>query len=370
MPVPLLDLSRQHAPLEQRFAAAFDAVLKSGVFVLGPEVEQFEREVAHYCGVKHAIGLSSGTDALLVAMMALGIGPGDEVLCPAFSFFATASCVVRLGGTPVWVDVRPDTFNIDLEDAVRKINSSTRALVPVHLFGQACDMECIQAIADKYGLFIVEDAAQALGAKYQGQRVGSFGHFAAFSFYPTKNLGGFGDGGMLVTQSDELADMARWLRNHGMHPRYYHKYVGGNFRLDAIQAALMRIKLPFLESYHENRAANAAFYLEALNGVDGLILPVVRQECRSVWNQFTVRVTGGRRDALRKYLADKGIGSEIYYPVTLDQQECFREFGRGQDCLLNSHQLADDVLSIPVFPELRHEELQEVAAAIVDFFNS
>lgn len=368
MGVPLLDLSRQHAPLEEQFAKVFSAVLRSGVFVLGPEVEQFEREVAAYCGVKHAIGVSSGTDALLVAMMALGIGPGDEVLCPAFSFFATASCVVRLGGTPVWVDVRPDTYNIDLGDAARKVNSSTRAIIPVHLFGQTCDMECVQALADKYGLYIVEDAAQALGARYHGQPAGSFGHFTAFSFYPTKNLGGFGDGGMLVTQSDDLAEMARWLRNHGMHPRYYHKFVGGNFRLDALQGALMRVKMPWLESYHERRADNAAFYTEALQGIPGLVLPTVRSECRSVWNQYTVRVTAGRRDALRSHLQKLGIGSEIYYPITLDQQECFQEFGRGFESLYISHQLAHEVLSIPVFPELLPEELQEVAQAVRSFF--
>lgn len=367
MPVPLLDIHRQHQPLEKDFKAAFERILQSGAFILGEEVAAFEKDMAEYIGVEHAIGVSSGTDALLVALMAVDIQPGDEVLCPAFTFFGTAGSVVRLGAVPVWVDVNPDTFLMDLEDAAAKVGPRTKAVMPVHLFGQAGDFEEMRQFADRHHLAIVDDAAQAIGAKFKDQMVGSSGTIGAFSFYPTKNLGGLGDGGLMTTNDSELAEKIIRLRNHGMHPRYHHQLVGGNFRLDALQAAFLRIKLPYLESYHQARAENAAYYLEELKGHGGIKLPTLLPDRRHVWNQFTIRVGEGRRDELRAFLAKEGIGSEIYYPVPLDKQDCFRGIGRGSESLQNSHLLADEVLSIPVFPELTGEERATVAKALWRF---
>lgn len=368
MAVPLLDVSRQHAPLRNAFDTAYDRVMHSGRFIFGPEMEAFEREIADHLEVPHAVSLSSGTDALLVAMMALGIGPGDEVLCPAFTFFGTAGAIVRLGATPVWVDVLPETFNIDLGDAAGKVGSATKAILPVHLFGQPCDMDCLAGFATKHNLIVIEDAAQAIGARYGGQRVGSFGAFGAFSFYPTKNLGAFGDAGLLTTADDGLAERARRLRNHGMHPKYHHSVVGGNFRMDALQAALLRVKLPHLESYHASRRAHAAFYNAALSGIEGLALPMVHGGMESVWNQYTLRVRGDRRDALREHLAAAGVGTEIYYPLPLHEQPCFAGVGRGGESLAVSAELARSVLSIPVFPELTDGERAEVVGGIHRFF--
>ncbi len=368
MAVPLLDFSRQHAPLRNGLDVAYDRVISSGQFIFGPEVDAFEREIAEYLEVPHAVSMSSGTDALLVAMMALGIGPGDEVLCPAFTFFGTAGAVVRLGATPVWVDVLPDTFNIDLADAARKTGPATKAIIPVHLFGQPCDMDCLAALAKEHGLHVVEDAAQAVGARYGGKRVGSFGISGVFSFYPTKNLGAFGDAGLLVTTDSALAERAKHLRNHGMHPKYHHGIVGGNFRMDALQAALLRVKLPHLDSFHASRRAHAAFYNAALSGIDGLALPTVHGGMESVWNQYTLRVGGERRDALRGFLAEAGIGSEVYYPVPLHEQPCFAGTGRGGESVPVCAALAREVLSIPVFPELTDRERAEVVGAVRRFF--
>lgn len=367
MSIPLLDLTRQHEPLNEAFAVAFDRVLRSNRFVLGEEVSALEEEIAHYCDCQYAVGLSSGTDALLVAMMALGIGPGDEVLCPSFTFFATAGSIVRLGATPVWVDVLPDTFNINLEDALAKVTEKTRAIVPVHLFGQTAEMECVMRFARHFNLEVIEDVAQAIGATYDGKKAGSFGAFGALSFYPTKNLGGFGDGGMLVTNDASLADKAVWLRNHGMNPRYHHKFVGGNFRLDAIQAALLRIKLPFLDGYHEARAAHATAYTAGLKGHSGVICPRIIDKARSVWNQYTLRIEHNGREAFRAYLADAGIGTEVYYPVALHQQECFAGIGRGGETLAVTDQLVNEVVSIPCFPELTPAERDEVLRTVWNF---
>jgi dTDP-4-amino-4,6-dideoxygalactose transaminase len=367
MPVPLLDIHRQHKPLESEFKAAFDRILKSGGFILGEEVAAFERAMAEYIGVEHAIGISSGTDALLVALMALDIQPGDEVLCPAFTFFGTAGSIVRLGAVPVWVDVDADSFLMDLEDAATKVGPRTKAVMPVHLFGQAGDFDEMRQFADRHLLAIIDDAAQAIGAKFKDRMVGAEGTIGAFSFYPTKNLGGLGDGGLMTTNDGELAEKIVRLRNHGMHPRYHHSLVGGNFRLDALQAALLRVKLPHLEAYHSARAKNAAYYLEELKGHGGIVLPTLLANRRHVWNQFTLRVREGRRDELRAFLAESGIGSEIYYPIALDKQECFRGVGRGAETLTNSHKLAAEVLSIPVFPELTEKERSTVAETLWKF---
>ena len=367
MPVPLLDLTRQHAPLEKDFNAVFERVLKSNAFVLGPDVKALEEEVAAYCDCSHAVGLSSGTDALLVALMALGIGPGDEVLCPSFTFFGTAGSIARVGAVPVWVDVLPDTYNIDLADAIDKVTDKTKAIMPVHLYGQSAEMECVQAFARKFGIRIIEDVAQAIGATYSGKKVGSFGDFGALSFYPTKNLGGFGDGGMLVTNDAELAEKAVWLRNHGMNPKYFHKYIGGNFRLDSLQAALLRVKLPHLDSYHAGRRTHAEAYMERFKGHSGILCPRIIANAQSVWNQFTIRVLDGKRDAFREFLSSRGIGNEIYYPLGLHDQECFQGLGRGGETLTVTPMLAKEVVSIPCFPEMTEAEREEVLKAVWDF---
>ncbi len=369
MAVPLLDISRQHFALRDQFDVAYARVMDSGGFVLGPEVEALESELSAYLEVPYAISISSGTDALLVALMALGIGPGDEVLCPAFTFFATAGCIARVGASPVWVDVRADTYNIDLEDAARKTGPKTKAIIPVHLFGQPCDMEGIDTLAKQHGLHIVEDAAQAIGATYAGRRVGQLGAFGAFSFYPTKNLGGFGDSGLLTTSDAELAERTCRLRNHGMHPKYHHGMVGGNFRMDALQAALLRVKVSHLDAYHASRRAHAAFYHAALSGIDELRLPVVHSGTESVWNQYTVRVLKGSRDELRAFLQARGIGTEIYYPVPLHEQACFAGIGRGGRSIRVASELAASVVSIPVFPEMTDRERAEVVKAIREFFH-
>jgi dTDP-4-amino-4,6-dideoxygalactose transaminase len=367
MPVPLLDVSRQHEPLKAECEAVFAEIYDSGRFILGDTVERFEAELATYTATRHAIGVSSGTDALLLAMMALDIGPGDEVLCPSFTFFATGGCIARTGATPVWVDVLPDSFNLDLRDAEAKVTDRTKAIVPVHLFGQCCDMECVLAFAEHHELYVIEDAAQAIGARFQNRPAGSMGAFGAFSFYPTKNLGAFGDAGALVTQDDALAERAIRLRNHGMFPRYYHHEVGGNFRIDAIQAGLLSVKMKHLETYHRRRQENAGFYQKALADLSGIELPQAGDEQFHVWNQFTIKVSGNRRDALRSFLAERKIGAEIYYPVTLDQQKCFQGNSRGAETIQVSHELAQSVLSIPIFPELTEAELTEVADAIRAF---
>ncbi len=391
MKVPLLDVNAQNLPLEAELTAAFTSVLRSGQFIMGPEVEAFEKECAAMVETKHGIGCSSGTDAILLALMALGIGPGDEVIVPTFTFFATAGCVARVGATPVFVDSCPVCFNIDTVKAAAKITPKTKALIPVHLFGQSADMDAVMALAKAHNLFVIEDGAQAIGAKYKGKPVGSIGHFGTYSFFPSKNLGGFGDGGFLVTNDDALAGRARLLRTHGSKPKYYHKMVGGNFRLDPLQAALLRVKLGHYDRYTQQRQANAARYTEQLGALPGvvladpahckcastqdaalaaagakLVLPVTYAHNDHIWNQYTLRVIGeGRRDALKEHLTAAGIGCEIYYPVTMDQQECFAYTSDAcrSDCG-TAHRLAGEVISIPIFPELNTGQQDLVIAAL------
>ena len=358
---------------------------------MGPECEALEKEIAAMVECKHGIGCSSGTDAILLALMALGVGPGDEVLVPTFTFFATAGCVARAGAIPVFVDACPVCFNIDMKKAAAKVTAKTKAIIPVHLFGQSADMDAVMALAKEHNLFVIEDGAQAIGAKYKGKPVGSIGHFGTYSFFPSKNLGGFGDGGFLAANDDALADRARLLRTHGSRPKYYHRFVGGNFRLDPLQAALLRVKLRRYDDYTKNRQANAAYYTEKLRGLPGvvvadpshckcasaqnaalaasgakLILPVPYDHNEHIWNQFTLRVIGeGKRDALKKHLNDNQIGTEVYYPVTMDQQECFQytsDWARG-DCD-TAHRLASEVLSIPIYPELGTEQQDAVIAQL------
>jgi dTDP-4-amino-4,6-dideoxygalactose transaminase len=381
-PVPLLDLGPQNRALEAELRAAFDRVMGSNMFILGPEMDAFEKDCASALGVKHAIGVSSGTDALLLALMALGVGKGDEVLLPAFTFFATAGSVVRLGAEPVWCNVDPHTYNLDLADAARKIGPRCKAIMPVHLFGQSMDMAAVTAFAKAHKLFVIEDAAQSMGARWQGKPTMAWGEFGATSFFPSKNLGGFGDSGLVTTSDDSLAERARILRVHGMQPKYYHKLVGANFRMDPLQAAMLRAKLPHLPSYNCARAGNAIFYHHTLLGKPGVaenipgasgvakILLPKDFSGEGIWNQFTLRVLNGKRDALKAFLTERKIGSEVYYPLTLDRQECFRGIGRGTEGLETSHRLSEEVLSIPIFPEMSETQRSTVAEALAEFARS
>lgn len=369
--VPLLDLKGHYAPLREQIAAALLAVCDSGAFVLGPEVQALEQRLAGYCQVRHAIGCASGSDALLLALMAFDIGPGDEVILPSFTFFATASAVTRLRARPVFADIDPATFNIDPRHVEQLVGPRTRAILPVHLFGQCAEMEPILRIAEAAGLAVIEDAAQAIGAEYDGRRAGSMGHIGCFSFYPTKNLGGAGDGGMLTTQDDALAEKLRLLRVHGMAPRYYHKIVGINSRLDSFQAAVLNVKFPYLDHWTALRQANAQRYAElfAEAGLDRVLgLPQARPWHRHVWNQYVIRVPDGRRDPLRQFLAEAHIATEIYYPLGLHAQECFRHLGYQPGDLPETEQAAREVLALPIFPELTEQEQRTVVDRIADFY--
>lgn len=368
MPVPLLDVNAQNSPIADELTAAFQRVLGHGMFILGKEVEQFEADVCAFLGVKHAIAVSSGTDALVLALMALDLQPGDEVLCPAFTFFATGGSVARLGAVPVFVDVDPVNFDICVADARSKITERTKAIMPVHLFGQSADMDAIMKLAKEHSLRVIEDAAQSFGATTHGRQTGTIGDFGAYSFFPSKNLGGLGDSGLLVTNDDKLGEYARILRVHGMAPKYYHHYVGANFRIDALQAAFLSVKLKHYNSYTERRQANAAYYLEHLDDLDYLVLPSVDDDNVHIWNQFTIRVLDGKREALRQHLMANKIGCEVYYPVTLDQQKCFAHLPEHtrEGCEV-AHELAEEVLSIPVYPELTEAQRDEVVAALRSF---
>ena len=365
--VPLLDLKRQNDACGAELRAAFERVLASGHFILGPEVEAFEKECAALLGAKHAIAVSSGTDALLLAFMALGIGHQDEVVCPSYTFFATAGCVSRMGAKPVFVDVKPCCFNMDPALLERAITPRTKAIVPVHLFGQVCDMDPILEIARRKKVAIVEDAAQSLSARYKGRAAGTLAEFGCYSFFPSKNLGAFGDAGLLTSQDDALAEKARMLRTHGAKPKYYHQLVGGNFRIDALQAALLRVKLPRLEGYTRARQRNAERYQKGLARIAGLELPKVC-EPDSIWNQFVLRVKDGRRDALLAHLKDRKIGTEVYYPVPLHAQKCWADLGYKEGALPVSERAAKETLAIPVFPELTAGEIDYVIDAIGGFF--
>lgn len=365
--VPLLDLGRENGPLEQEVMAAIQHVVQSGRFVLGPEVTQLESRIAKLCGTRHAIGCASGSDALLLALMAVGIEAGDEVIVPSFTFFATASAVYRLGATPIFADIEPDSFNIDPLSVKAAITPKTKAIIPVHLFGQPADTVALrQAVGPN--LAIIEDAAQAIGASMLGKPAGSLGDIGCFSFYPTKNLGGFGDGGMLTTNSDELADRLRLMRGHGMRPRYYHSIVGVNSRLDTLQAVVLNVKLPYVKDWSESRSRNAKRY-EQLFAEAGLAesigLPSLDSRGEHVWNQYTVRIPG-RRDAMRTFLSQHNIGSEIYYPVPMHQQECF--VGLPQRTPLpETEKAAQEVLSLPIFPTMTIEEQRTVVYRMAEF---
>ncbi|NQT16247.1 MAG: DegT/DnrJ/EryC1/StrS family aminotransferase [Planctomycetes bacterium] len=370
--VPLLDLGRQYSTLKQQIGTALLRVCDSGAFVLGPDVAELETSVAAYCGAGHAVGCASGSDALLLALMAFEIGPGDEVILPSFTFFATASAITRLGATPVFADIDPVTFNIDPKHVEQLVGPATKAILPVHLFGQCAEMGAIRRIADAGNFPVIEDAAQAIGAQLDGRSAGSIGDVGCFSFYPTKNLGGAGDGGMLTCRRDDLADKLRLLRTHGMRPRYHHKVVGINSRLDSFQAAVLNVKLPYLDHWTALRQTNARRYSElfAEAGLDRVLgLPVCIAGRRHVWNQYVIRVPEGKRDALRQFLAEAKIGAEIYYPMGLHEQECFSYLGHGPADLPETHRATREVLALPIFPELTEREQQFVVERVAAFFH-
>lgn len=385
MTVPLLDLRPQYAPLAAEMMAAIAGICESQQFVLGRQVAAFEAAAAAYCRVAHAIGVSSGTDALLLALMGLGIGAGDEVITSPYTFFATAGTIARAGARPVFCDIEPATFNL-CPAAVRAflegqcerrggqlVNRATggrvRALMPVHLYGQCADMQALLALAREFGLKLIEDAAQAIGADDAlGRRAASMGEIGCLSFFPTKNLGAFGDAGMCTTQDEELARHLRVLRVHGGEPKYYHSFIGGNFRLDEIQAAVLAIKLPHLDAWTAGRTRNADYYRSQLDkaGIAGLVTPAVRPG-RHIWNQFVIRAP--RRDALRAFLAEQGVGTEIYYPVPLHLQRCFAYLGHRAGDFPESERAAAETLALPIYAELTPPQLHYVVERITAFFS-
>jgi dTDP-4-amino-4,6-dideoxygalactose transaminase len=362
-PVPLCDIGAQYRGLQAEIDAAVLRVLRSGQAILGPEVLSFEREAADFCGAAHAVGCADGTNALLLALTALDIGPGDEVILPPFTFFATAGSVVRVGAKPVFVDIDPLTYNLDPSKLEAAVTPRTRAVMPVHLFGQCADMDPIWDVADRYGLYVIEDAAQSFGADYNGRRCGTLGVVSCFSFYPSKNLGTLGDAGMVTTNSDALAKKLAALRVHGSETKYYHKHLGWNARLDAIHAAILRVKLPHVDGWIANRQTAAARYnaLIEQSGLHGLLhRPHVMPYGTHTFNQYMVRVASGHRDALKQHLAAEGVGCDIYYPLCLHQQECLANLGHRVGDFPASEAAARAVLALPMFPEITEEQQRRV----------
>ncbi|HEY3383377.1 MAG TPA: DegT/DnrJ/EryC1/StrS family aminotransferase [Vicinamibacterales bacterium] len=365
--VPLLDLQPQYLPIRDAVLAAITRVCDSQRFIMGPEVEGLERELAEMLGVREAIGVSSGTDALLAAMMALGIGAGDEVITSTYSFFATAGCIVRLGARPVLVDIDPVTYNIDPVAMSAALTARTKAVIPVHLYGCSADMTPILEAASRAGVAVIEDAAQAIGTRYRGKAVGGLGTLGCFSFFPSKNLGAFGDGGLVTTDDSALAHRVRLVRNHGAEPKYYHQFVGANFRLDALQAAVLRVKLPHLAAWTDARRRNAARYRELLQPLASqgrLVLPVEPVGLFHIYNQFVIRVQD--RDLVRAALDKRGIGTEVYYPVPFHLQECFAFLGHKRGAFPQAEEAADHTMALPIYGELTDDQLRYVAASITD----
>jgi dTDP-4-amino-4,6-dideoxygalactose transaminase len=376
MNVPLLDLKAQYAGIRDDVRKAVDEVMDSQVFILGPKVEELEKKVAAYSQAPYAVGVSSGTDALLIALMAIDLRPGDEVITTPFTFFSTAGAVARLGGVPVFVDIDPKTYNLDTAKIEKAVTRKTRAIIPVHLFGQCAAMDPIMATAKKHNLAVIEDAAQSIGADYHGKRSGSIGTMGIFSFFPSKNLGGFGDGGMVITQDKALYEKLKILRVHGSQPKYYHKIIGGNFRLDALQAAVLLVKLAKLDDWSLQRRRNAEYYNRKLR-MSGLVErglavrpdPVYAEggdRNYHIYNQYTIRVKD--RDKLRAHLTEKHIGTEIYYPVPLHLQECFKDLGYKKGDFPMSEDAAEGVVSIPIYPELTDAQKEYIIQSIEEFY--
>ena len=385
MKVPLLDLHAQYAPIKAEVEQAIAAVIASHHYILGPAVQDCERAVARYSNCAHGIGISSGTDALLVCLMAEGIGAGDEVITTPYTFFATAGCIARLGAKPVFVDIDPSTYNINPAQIASKITARTKAIMPVHLYGQMADMDPIMELARKHGLVVIEDAAQAIGSEYKGRRAGSIGSYGCFSFFPSKNLGAAGDGGMVVTNDAARAERVSILRAHGSKPKYYHKVIGGNFRLDSIQAAVVAAKLPYLDRWTTGRQKNAERYTRlfaesGLKVADTGAFPGKRwqvgtqvfvprwTEDRHIYNQYVIRVA--QRDALKTFLQKKDVGTEIYYPVPMHLQECFAYLGHKGGDFSESESAAKETLALPIYPELTDEQAAYVVDSVKEYFRS
>jgi dTDP-4-amino-4,6-dideoxygalactose transaminase len=367
MEVKLLDLQEQYFPLRSEIRRAIDEVCDAQALILGPHVEKFEKNLAAYCQTKHAIGVSSGTDALLCSLMALGIKTGDEVICPSFTFFATAGSIARLGATPVFAEIDPATFNLDPAKLEEKVTARTKAIIPVHLFGQMADMAAINAIAAKHGLKVIEDAAQAIGAKQNGKPACSLGFAGCLSFYPTKNLGAFGDAGAICTNDDEFAATCKLLRVHGSGHQYHHKLIGGMFRLAAIQAAVLDVKLKHLDGWHEARRRNAELYDRLLGNGKAkgkIVTPKIEEGNYSIYNQYVIRVPD--RDRVKQKLADQKIGTAVYYPIPLHLQECFAYLGVKEGDFPETERACKEVLALPIYPELKEEQIRFVAKAVVE----
>ncbi|HMS41434.1 MAG TPA: DegT/DnrJ/EryC1/StrS family aminotransferase [Pyrinomonadaceae bacterium] len=370
MKVPLLDLAEQNQNLRPEIEAALNRVLDTNGFILGAEVAALEKELAKYCGVKHAIGCASGTDALLLALMAFDVGQDDEVITTPYSFFATVSAITRLGAKPVFVDIDPNTYNLDVSQIEAKITDKTKAIQPVHLYGQCAEMLELQELSRKYNIPLVEDAAQAIGAEEFGKRAGAMSEIGCFSFYPSKNLGGMGDGGFMTTDDDDLAHKLFALRVHGSFERYYHKWVGLNSRLDGFQGAVLRGKLPHLDSWSDKRKQNADYYRQLFTDAgltEEIILPLERENVRHIYNQFIIKISK-KRDELKQFLAENEIGTDIYYPVSLHLQECFEYLGYKSGDFPESERASRETLAIPIFPELKSEQQEYVVEKIAQFF--
>jgi dTDP-4-amino-4,6-dideoxygalactose transaminase len=364
MTVPLLDLKAQYADIRKDVDDAVRRVMESQHFIGGPEVKALEEEVARYSQCAHGIGCASGTDALLLALRALNVGPGDEVITTAYSFFASAGTISNAGATPVFVDIDPRTYNMDPHRLEAAVTTRTKAVIAVDLYGQCCDLAAVRNVCEKHKIFLIEDAAQAIGSEWEGGRAGKTADLGCFSFFPSKNLGGAGDGGMVVAQDDALADRVRLLREHGSRPKYYHSLVGTNSRLDALQAAILRVKLQHLDRWSEARARNAALYNKLFDGAR-LGRPYHDPRTRHIYNQYVIRVE--RRDALRDYLKERGIGTEIYYPVPLHLQKCFAPLGYKTGDMPNSEAAANETLALPIYPELTEDQIRFVATSVRDF---
>ena len=370
MRVPLLDVKAQYATIREPLLQAVESVLAGGQWILGPAVQDLEERLARYLAVPHAVGVASGTDALLVALRALDCGPGTEVICPAYSFFATAGAICNNGARPVFVDIEEATFNLDPRALERVITPRTRGVMPVHLFGQSADMAPIMDLCGTRGIAVIEDAAQAIGATWHDTPVGGVGDLGCFSFYPSKNLGGAGDGGLITARRDDLADRVRMLRVHGSRETYKHERIGFNSRLDSIQAAILGVKLAHLDAWAAARASHAHAYTLAFADLDGLVTPIDAGFGTHVWNQYTLRVRRGSRDELRRYLWEKGIGSNVYYPIPLHLQECFADLGYREGSLPVSEAAARESLSIPVYPEMTADQQGYVIETIRDSCNT
>jgi dTDP-4-amino-4,6-dideoxygalactose transaminase len=371
-PVPLCDINARYRFLQPQIDAAVLRVLASGQAILGPEVLAFEKEAAAFCGAEFGVGCGSGTDALVLALHALGVGPGDEVIIPPFTFFATAGAVCRVGATPVFADIDPVTFNIDPVQIDAKVTRKTKAVMPVHLYGQCCDMDAIWEVAEEHQLFVVEDAAQSFGSEYRGRRCGTLGAVAAMSFYPTKNLGALGDAGMVTTNDPEVDKRLRALRVHGSEVKYFHKYVGYNMRLDAVHAAVLRVKLPHVTAWLNGREAAAGRYdrlIEAANLHGFMRRPHAKPDRRHTFNQYVVRVPGPHRDPLVQHLKDNGVGVEVYYPLSLHEQECFKHLGHRTGDFPASEEAAATVLALPMFPEITEAQQRRVIDVVAGYLS-